>query len=270
MEDLSSYIWCINSQREECCYRTFFAQPLLECVKILPMDSQLNLFGKKHNEQSAKVLTEEKVVPTKTEVQIKTKYNSLEEAKSDALKCKKCSLCSGRTNVVFSDGNEKAKIMVIGEGPGENEDLQGLPFVGRAGQLLDKIFASVDLNRKEHIYICNIVKCRPPNNRAPLEEEANACRDYLEAQICYIDPKIIILAGAVAVKGVLKVKDVKITKIRGQWIDSKDPLLAERKIMPIFHPSYLLRHEWNKAPDSPKGQMWKDVQEIRKAFDLLN
>ena len=198
------------------------------------------------------------------------KYQSLEEAKSVAMACTKCALCKGRTNVVFSEGPENAKIMIIGEGPGENEDLQGLPFVGRAGQLLDKIFASVDLNRKEHLYICNIVKCRPPNNRAPLEEEATACWEYFEAQIKYVNPKIIILAGAVAVKGVLKIKDPKITKIRGQWIDVGAyihmPLLAGRKIMPIFHPSYLLRHEWNKNPDSPKALMWQDVKEIKRLY----
>ena len=248
------------------------------------MDSQLNLFGlTDSNSESViarkdEVLTKQsnnvsrnEIVSPSAKNEIKIKYKSLEEAKSIAMKCNKCELCKGRTNVVFSDGIENAKLMIIGEGPGENEDLQGLPFVGRAGQFLDKIFASVGLNRKEHLYICNIVKCRPPNNRAPMEEEANACREYLEAQIKYIDPKIIILAGAVAVKGILKTKDAKITKIRGQWIDVEaycnTPLLANRKIMPIFHPSYLLRHEWNKAPDSPKAMMWKDIQEIKRVFD---
>ena len=234
---------------------------------MLVMENQLNLFGsaQKLEDKSQQSDPEpQKLVVTSP---LKMKYNSLEEAKSTAMGCKNCKLCEGRTNVVFSDGIETAKIMIIGEGPGENEDLQGLPFVGRAGQFLDKIFLSVNLNRKEHLYICNIVKCRPPNNRAQLEEEANACSEYLQAQIKYINPKIIILAGAVAVKGVLKMKDPKITKIRGQWIDSKDPLLANRKVMPIFHPSYLLRHEWNKAPDSPKAQMWKDVQEIKKMYD---
>lgn len=233
------------------------------------MEQQLNLFNVEH--QNKKQTNSPS--PTSHLSPPALKYNSLKEAKSAAMKCTKCALCNGRTNVVFSDGNEKAKLMIIGEGPGENEDLQGLPFVGRAGQLLDKIFESVKLNRKEHLYICNIVKCRPPNNRAPLEEEANACSEYLEAQIKYINPKIIVLAGAVAVKGILKIKDPKITKIRGEWIDvgatGRLPLLEGRKIMPIFHPSYLLRHEWNKAPDSPKALMWKDVQEIRKAYDSL-
>lgn len=236
------------------------------------MESQLNLFSLKEQNNDSVIAKNETIEQShrhNKENEINIKYKSLSGAKSEAMKCTKCVLCKGRTNVVFSDGPENSKIMIIGEGPGEHEDLQGLPFVGRAGQLLDKIFLSVDLNRREHLYICNIVKCRPPNNRAPSEDEANTCWQYLQAQIKYIDPKIIILAGAVAVKGVLKTKDAKITKIRGQWIDSKDPLLAGRKIMPIFHPSYLLRHEWNKALDSPKAMMWKDIQEIRKAYDLI-
>ena len=220
------------------------------------MEMQLNLFGNGRKDAPVERPPDENI-----------KYKSLDEAKTSAMTCTKCALCNGRTNVVFCDGNDKAKIMIIGEGPGENEDLQGLAFVGRAGQLMDKIFLSVHLNRKEHLYICNIVKCRPPGNRAPTDEESNACWEYLEAQIKYIDPKIIILAGAVAVKGILKIKDPKITKIRGKWIDGEGSLFGGRRLMPIFHPSYLLRHEWNKAPDSPKALMWKDAQEIRKAFD---
>ena len=238
------------------------------------MESQLNLFNNHEAQNTNQSHKREEIAssaflepPRNDDKDLK--YKSLEEAKSAAISCKKCELCKGRTNVVFSDGIENAKLMIIGEGPGENEDLQGLPFVGKAGQFLDKIFASVNLTRKEYLYICNIVKCRPPNNRAPLPEEAEACLEYLQAQIKYINPKIIVLAGATAIKGILKMKDPKITKLRGQWIESDIPLLAGRKIMPIFHPSYLLRHEWNKAPDSPKAQMWKDIQEIRRVFDSL-
>lgn len=234
------------------------------------MEQQLNLFNfNPSSKLQADTSEKENSQVAGCRSKLELKYKSFDEAKSAAMVCTKCRLCEGRTNVVFSDGNEKAKIMIIGEGPGENEDLQGLPFVGRAGQLLDKIFESVGLNRKEHLYICNIVKCRPPNNRAPQDDEAEACSEYLQAQIKYIDPKIIILAGAVAVKGVLKIKDPKITKLRGEWIESKDLLLLGRKIMPIFHPSYLLRHEWNTAPNSPKALMWKDIQEIKKAYNSL-
>ena len=251
------------------------------------MENQLNLFSIQESNNDSVIARSETTKQSherdknneiaspsaRNDNKVEIKYSSLLEAKSEAMKCTKCALCKGRTNVVFSDGPENSKIMIIGEGPGENEDLQGLPFVGRAGQLLDKIFESVNLNRREHLYICNIVKCRPPNNRAPLEEEAKACWEYLQAQIKYIDPKIIILAGAVAVQGVLKTKDAKITKIRGQWINVEAycnmPLLAGRKIMPVFHPSYLLRHEWNKNPDSPKAMMWKDVQEIKRVYDSI-
>ncbi len=243
------------------------------------MNNQLNLFSLPEVKESSR----EEEIPKKPETQTLTKeltlkYSSLKEAKLNALKCKNCSLCEGRTNVVFSDGVENAKLMIIGEGPGATEDEQGLPFVGRAGKMLDKVFESVGLNRKEHLYICNIVKCRPPENRAPFEDEALACRDYLEAQIKYQNPKIIILAGATAIRGILKTKQFAITKVRGEWIDIEKikelngrdkSLLAGRKIMAIFHPSYLLRNEWNKAPGSPKALMWKDIQEIKRVFDSL-
>lgn len=205
-------------------------------------------------------------------------FTSLEETKKCALKCTKCKLHKTRSNVVFSAGPENAKLMIIGEGPGQNEDEQGLPFVGRAGKMLDKVFESVGLNRKEHLYICNIVKCRPPDNRAPEDEERDACSGYIKAQIFFNDPKIIILAGSTAIKGILKIKSPAITKIRGEWIDvskikelSDDDkkLLEGRKIMAIFHPSYLLRQEWNKAPDSPKALMQKDIEEIRRVFNSL-
>lgn len=233
------------------------------------MESQLSLFNRTQAKNKEKSKSE-KIEAVKTpQKELNFKYSSLEEAKKAAMKCKLCVLCKGRTNVVFSDGNENAKIMVIGEGPGQNEDEQGLPFVGRAGKFLDKIFESVNLNRKEHLYICNIVKCRPPENRAPFEEEAEACSDYLKAQIKYIDPKMIILAGATAIRGILKIKDPRITKMRGQWLDTEDQLLKNRRIMAIFHPSYLLRNEYQKGPDSPKALMWKDVQEIRRVFDTF-
>lgn len=242
-----------------------FLNSILRTLHEIKMEAQqLNLFSIPDKEQGSEFR-----VSSSEFKALDLSYKSLEEAKSEAMVCKKCALCNGRTNVVFSEGPENAKIMIIGEGPGENEDLQGLPFVGRAGQLLDKIFASVNLNRREHLYICNIVKCRPPNNRSPLEEEAKACSEYLHAQIKYVDPKIIVLAGAVAVKGVLGIKDPKITKIRGGWIEGKGSLLEGKKLMPIFHPSFLLRHEWNTKPDSPKALMWQDVQEIKKVYNSL-
>jgi len=191
------------------------------------------------------------------------RFNTLEEVKDVCKNCFKCDLSKSRTQVVFSDGNPSAKLMLIGEGPGRNEDETGLPFVGRAGKLLDKVLLSQNITREKEIYICNIVKCRPPENRVPAPSEMEACRVYLEAQIQLIRPKLILLAGATAVRGVLGTKE-PISKIRGQWFDGP----FESKIMPIFHPSYLLRNE-SKEPGSPKWLMWQDIQEVRKSMDVL-
>lgn len=151
--------------------------------------------------------------------------------------------------------------MIIGEGPGENEDLTGKPFVGKAGQLLDKILESVRLTEAD-VFICNIVKCRPPGNRKPTQDEMDACRPYLMEQIRLVDPKIILLAGASAVQGLLADK-TGISKIRGQWREWEG-----RLCMPVFHPSYLLRNQ-SKAQGSPKWLMWQDIQTVREKFDHL-
>jgi uracil-DNA glycosylase len=172
-------------------------------------------------------------------------------------------LCDTRNNVVFFDGNPNAKLMIIGEGPGQQEDETGLPFVGRAGKLLDKILESAKIDRKTETYICNVVKCRPPGNRVPTPEEAKACRPYLDAQIEFVKPKLILLAGATAVQHLLKVKD-PISRIRGKWFDFKN----DARVMPIFHPSYLLRND-SREVGSPKWLMWQDIQEVRRALDLL-
>jgi uracil-DNA glycosylase len=190
-------------------------------------------------------------------------YTSLEQARSAALDCRKCGLCDTRNNVVFFDGNPNAKLMIIGEGPGQQEDETGLPFVGRAGKLLDKILESAKIDRQTETYICNVVKCRPPGNRVPTPEEAKACRPYLDAQIEFVKPKLILLAGATAVQHLLKVKD-PISRIRGKWFDFKN----DARVMPIFHPSYLLRND-SREVGSPKWLMWQDIQEVRRALDLL-
>ena len=153
--------------------------------------------------------------------------------------------------------------MIIGEGPGYYEDQSGLPFVGKAGQLLDRILASVNLDKDRDVYICNVVKCRPPGNRVPTEEEASSCRSYLDAQIKFVQPKIILLAGATAMKSVLQVNS-SISRMRGKWLDHKNGA----KVMPIFHPSYLLRNDSRKA-GSPKWLMWQDIKEVRKQLDIL-
>lgn len=187
----------------------------------------------------------------------------LEKIKQQCLGCQKCVLGQTRTNLVFSDGVPNHKLVLIGEAPGFNEDQTGVPFVGKAGQLLDKIFASVGLSRQKDVYICNTIKCRPPDNRDPLPAEKDACRPYLDAQLAILKPKIILLCGKVALTSFIP-DATGITRIRGQWFDGP----YGSKMMPIFHPSYLLRNQ-SRTPGSPKWLMWQDIQEIKRAYDAL-
>ena len=153
---------------------------------------------------------------------------------------------------------------LIGEAPGYNEDMTGESFVGRAGQLLDKIFESVGLSRQKNVYICNTIKCRPPDNRDPLPEEKQACRAYLDKQLEILKPKIILLCGKVALTSFIET-NLGITKLRGQWFDG--PYGA--KMMPIFHPAYLLRNQ-SKEKGSPKWLMWQDIQAVKRLYDSLD
>lgn len=187
----------------------------------------------------------------------------LEDVKQMCQYCDKCALAQSRTNIVFSGGVPNHKLMLIGEAPGYYEDQQGEPFVGKAGQLLDKIFESVGLSRQKDIYICNTLKCRPPNNRDPLPEEKEACRAFLDAQIEILKPRIILLCGKVALSSLLNTS-IGITKVRGKWFDGP----FGSKMMPIFHPSYLLRNDSHEK-GSPKWLMWQDIQEVKKAYDAL-
>lgn len=187
----------------------------------------------------------------------------LNEIKELCEHCQNCSLYASRTNVVFSGGIPNSKLMLIGEAPGYYEDQQGEPFVGKAGQLLDKIFASVGLSRQKDVYICNTLKCRPPENRDPLPEEKEACRAFLDAQIEILKPRIILLCGKVALSSMLESK-YTISKVRGQWFDGP----YGSKMMPIFHPSYLLRNDSNEK-GSPKWLMWQDIKAVKRAYDEL-
>lgn len=193
-----------------------------------------------------------------------TTESDLEEVKQLCELCNNCSLAQSRTNIVFSDGIPNSKLMLIGEAPGYNEDKQGKPFVGKAGQLLDKIFESVGLSRKENIYICNTIKCRPPENRDPLPEEKEACRAFLDAQIEILKPRIILLCGKVALNSMLNTT-TGITRVRGKWFEGP----YGSKMMPIFHPSYLLRNDSHEK-GSPKWLMWQDIQEVKRAYDELD
>ena len=190
-------------------------------------------------------------------------FEELESIRKECENCQKCALGKTRTKSVFSAGIPNNKIVLIGEAPGYNEDQTGEPFVGRAGQLLDKILGSVGFSRKENIYICNTIKCRPPENRDPLPEEKAACRAYLDKQLEILKPKIILLCGKVALTSFLDTKE-GITKLRGRWFDGPNGA----KMMPIFHPSYLLRNQSHEK-GSPKWLMWQDIQEIRRMYDTL-
>ena len=159
-------------------------------------------------------------------------WQELEQA---CASCRKCALCEERTNVVFGVGPRDAEVLFIGEGPGENEDLQGEPFVGRGGKLLDDMLEIIDLSRKKNIYIANMVKCRPPKNRDPLNTEQDACIDYLRNQVALIKPKIIVCLGRISAMRVIK-DDFKITKEHGQWFEKNGVWT-----MALYHPAALLR-----------------------------
>ena len=188
--------------------------------------------------------------------------SSLKELSKECIECVSCSLSKTRTNVVVGKGNEKANLVIIGEGPGEQEDKSGLPFVGRAGKMLDTALAAVNIDPLEDCYITNIVKCRPPNNRKPTASESDACMPWLNKQIELLSPKIIVLAGSTATESFLGVKE-PISKIRGKWIE-KDNI----KYMPIFHPSYLLRNP-SKEKSKPKWLTWQDLKKIKKELNSI-
>ncbi len=165
---------------------------------------------------------------------------TLDELYSKCSTCQQCSLYKGRTNLVFGTGNSNADIMLVGEGPGENEDLQGKPFVGRSGQLLDKFLTAIDLNRDDDIYIANIVKCRPPQNRDPKPEEQDVCIKWLRQQFKIINPKILVCLGRIAAQRIID-PDFKVTQQHGQFIEKGGVLM-----MGTFHPAAILRNPNNK------------------------
>lgn len=179
-----------------------------------------------------------------------------EELEASISNCSRCKLCTNRTNIVFGCGNKEADIMMIGEGPGADEDKQGIPFVGKAGQLMNKAFEGIGIDR-EQLYIANIVKCRPPQNRVPEQDEATACLDYLRNQVLLVKPKIVVLLGSTALKNILG-KEYGITSARGKWIEKKDILY-----MPTWHPAALLRDE-NK-----KIEFWKDLKLVIEKYKEL-
>lgn len=192
------------------------------------------------------------------------KENCLNIVRQKCENCHACALGDTRNNIVFSDGNAStAKIVLIGEAPGETEDMTGRPFVGRAGQLLTEFLTGAGISRDRDVYIINTVKCRPPENRVPTDEEKAACRKFLDAQIDIIKPDAIVLCGATALKSFVDLdKKQTISKVRGQWMTiSVDGV--EYKAMTIFHPSYLLRNH-SMEEGSPRRLMQEDLRNIKE------
>ncbi len=181
-------------------------------------------------------------------------FDSFEELENEIKDCSKCKLCNNRTNIVFGTGNKSADLMFIGEGPGADEDIQGIPFVGKAGKLMNQAFHGIGIERDD-VYIANIVKCRPPMNRNPEQDEITACLNYLRNQVMLVKPKIVVLLGNVALKTILG-KEYSITASRGKWIEKKGI-----RYMPTFHPAALLRDETKKI------SFWKDLKEVKRALD---
>jgi len=171
--------------------------------------------------------------------------------------CTKCRLRLNRTNTVPGEGNPAARVMFIGEAPGADEDRLGRPFVGKAGQLLDKALNALDFYRDENFYICNICKCRPENNRTPADDEAEACIPYLRRQVVIVKPKIIVCLGAISAKYIID-KQARITSIRGEWFERKG-----YHIMATFHPAALLRDE------SKKRLFWEDLKKVKEKYDEI-
>ena len=181
---------------------------------------------------------------------------SWETIEAEADDCRRCELCQKRNHVVLGEGNRHADIMFVGEGPGGDEDRIGRPFVGKAGQLLDKMLASIDM-RREDLYITNVVKCRPPGNRTPLDEEADACLPLLRMQYALIRPKIIVCLGATATRHLYD-PEARITKVRGVWKQKSGVWM-----LPTYHPAALLRDE------TKKGDVWQDLQSLSKKYNEL-
>jgi uracil-DNA glycosylase len=181
---------------------------------------------------------------------------NLAEIQTDIGDCQRCKLYKNRTRIVFGSGNPQAKVMFVGEGPGADEDKQGVPFVGKAGQLLTKIIEAIRFSREE-VYIANVVKCRPPDNRTPEEDEIKACEGFLFRQIEVIRPWIICALGAPSSKTLLGVKS-PIGQLRGRWFQCRGAML-----IPTFHPSYLLRNP------AAKKEVWEDVKSLRQRYDQM-
>jgi uracil-DNA glycosylase len=181
--------------------------------------------------------------------------DSLERISADIGDCKRCRLCEQRNKIVFGSGHARAQLVFVGEGPGRDEDIQGLPFVGRAGKLLTQMIEAMGLKREE-VYICNVVKCRPPENRAPEPDEMETCSPFLYRQLAVIQPKAVVCLGAIAFQALYGAKQ-SVSRLRGQWLEFRGiPML------PTYHPAYLLRNP------NAKGEVWEDLKKVMAHLGL--
>jgi len=213
-------------------------------------DATVGLFGESLIEPSQKsVIRRAVALPV-----LESKDSSLEVIRDDIGNCTRCRLHEHRTTIVFGEGDPKARLVFVGEGPGAEEDASGRPFVGRAGQLLDKIIMAIGMKRQD-VYIANIVKCRPPGNRTPERDEVDTCEPFLLRQLAFIHPEVIVALGSPAFQCLLRTRE-PITKARGHWRDWNGV-----RVMPTFHPAFLLR-----SPDK-KREVWEDMKMVR---DFLN
>jgi uracil-DNA glycosylase family 4 len=189
------------------------------------------------------------------EVTDRVEGDTLDRIREDLGECTRCNLHKQRNKIVFGAGNARAELVFVGEGPGHDEDLQGLPFVGRAGKLLTQMIEAMGLQR-DQVYICNVVKCRPPENRRPEDDEVATCSPYLNRQLDAIAPKAIVCLGATAAQELLKTKD-PISRFRGEWFDYRNA-----RLLATYHPAYLLRNP------AAKGEVWKDLQKVMAHLGL--
>jgi DNA polymerase len=193
--------------------------------------------------------------PSLFEAADRVEGDTLERIREDLGECTRCRLSKQRNKIVFGQGNPRAELVFVGEGPGHDEDVQGLAFVGRAGKLLTQMIEAMGLTRDD-VYICNVVKCRPPENRKPEDDEVATCSPYLFRQLDVIAPKAVVCLGATAAQSLLKIKD-SISRYRGQWFDYRNT-----KLLVTYHPAYLLRNP------SAKGDVWKDLQKVMAHLGL--
>jgi len=222
--------------------------PLPECAPKSPASDQCKTPTKSFAPLSSSG-------PSLFEAANKLASEALFQIRDDLGECTRCKLHSTRTKIVFGDGNPKAQLVFVGEGPGADEDAQGLPFVGRAGKLLTQMIEAMGLQRRD-VYICNVVKCRPPGNRQPEPDEVTTCSPFLFRQLDSINPKVIVCLGATAFQTLLQTNR-SISHYRGQWLDYRG-----YKMLPTYHPAYLLRNP------AAKAEVWKDLQKVMAELGL--